>query len=102
MPDALVPLIESCLAKDPADRPTPDRLMQLLCTDAPMTLPATRPTRGEALPETVPGARIPAQRQPVRAETAARAETTHVRARTPDAARAPAGPPPRRSCRRAP
>ncbi|MFB6538279.1 PQQ-binding-like beta-propeller repeat protein [Streptomyces noursei] len=94
VPDALVPLIESCLAKDPADRPTPDRLMQLLCTDAPMTLPATRPTRGEALPETVPGARIPAQRQPVRAETAARAETTHVRARTPDAARAPAGPPP--------
>ncbi|WP_411128215.1 protein kinase domain-containing protein [Streptomyces sp. x-19] len=94
VPDALVPLIESCLAKDPADRPTPDRLMQLLRTDAPMTLPATRPTRGEALPETVPGARIPAQRQPVRAETAARAETTHVRARTPDAARAPAGPPP--------
>ncbi|MFJ5595477.1 PQQ-binding-like beta-propeller repeat protein [Streptomyces noursei] len=94
VPDALVPLIESCLAKDPADRPTPDRLMQLLCTDAPMTLPATRPTRGEALPETVPGARIPAQRQPVRTETAARAETTHVRARTPDAARAPAGPPP--------
>ncbi|MFB6570232.1 protein kinase domain-containing protein [Streptomyces noursei] len=94
VPDALVPLIESCLAKDPADRPTPDRLMQLLCTDAPMTLPATRPTRGEALPETVPGARIPAQRQPVRAETAARAEATHVRARTPDAARAPAGPPP--------
>ncbi|MFB6607546.1 PQQ-binding-like beta-propeller repeat protein [Streptomyces noursei] len=94
VPDALVPLIESCLAKDPADRPTPDRLMQLLCTDAPMTLPATRPTRGEALPETVPGARIPAQRQPVRAETAARAETTHVRVRTPDAARAPAGPPP--------
>ncbi|MER7989670.1 serine/threonine-protein kinase [Streptomyces noursei] len=94
VPDALVPLIESCLAKDPADRPTPDRLMQLLCTDAPMTLPATRPTRGEALPETVPGARIPAQRQPVRAEAAARAEATHVRARTPDAARAPAGPPP--------
>ncbi|MEU2365544.1 PQQ-binding-like beta-propeller repeat protein [Streptomyces noursei] len=94
VPDALVPPIESCLAKDPADRPTPDRLMQLLCTDAPMTLPATRPTRGEALPETVPGARIPAQRQPVRTETAARAETTHVRARTPDAARAPAGPPP--------
>ncbi|WP_275463542.1 serine/threonine-protein kinase [Streptomyces noursei] len=94
VPDALVSLIESCLAKDPADRPTPDRLMQLLCTDAPMTLPATRPTRGEALPETVPGARIPAQRQPVSAETAARAETTHVRARTPDAARAPADPAP--------
>ncbi|BDM73037.1 serine/threonine protein kinase [Streptomyces nigrescens] len=35
VPRELVPLIESCLAKDPADRPTPDALMELLRTDAP-------------------------------------------------------------------
>ncbi|WP_030814812.1 serine/threonine-protein kinase [Streptomyces sp. NRRL S-337] len=35
VPRELVPLIESCLAKDPADRPTPDALMELLQTDAP-------------------------------------------------------------------
>ncbi|MEK2478124.1 MULTISPECIES: serine/threonine-protein kinase [Streptomyces] len=90
VPEELVPLVGSCLAKDPADRPTPDRLMQLLHTDAPMTLPATRPAPGEALPQTVQGTRIPVQRQPIRAEaTPPRAETTHVRARTPDVARAP-------------
>ncbi|MYT33530.1 MULTISPECIES: PQQ-binding-like beta-propeller repeat protein [unclassified Streptomyces] len=90
VPDALVPLVESCLAKDPADRPTPDRLMQLLRTDAPMTLPADVASPGEALPETVTGTRIPAPRQPVRAEsTPPRAETTHVRARTPDVSRNP-------------
>ncbi|WP_438486611.1 protein kinase domain-containing protein [Streptomyces sp. S186] len=90
VPDELVPLVESCLAKDPADRPTPDRLMQLLCTDAPMTLPADLASHGEALPETVTGTRIPAPWQPVRAEsTPPRAETTHVRARTPDVSRNP-------------
>ncbi|UZJ30172.1 serine/threonine-protein kinase [Streptomyces endophytica] len=35
VPRELVPLIESCLAKEPADRPTPDALMELLRTDAP-------------------------------------------------------------------
>ncbi|MFI1205527.1 PQQ-binding-like beta-propeller repeat protein [Streptomyces sp. NPDC020883] len=94
VPDELVPLVGSCLAKDPADRPTPDRLMQLLRTDAPMTLPADVASRGEALPETVTGTRIPAPRRPVRAEsTPPRAETTHVRARMPDASPAPAAPP---------
>ncbi|MCK7627328.1 PQQ-binding-like beta-propeller repeat protein [Streptomyces sp. RS10V-4] len=87
VPDALVPLVAGCLAKDPADRPTPGRLMELLRTDAPMTLPAAARPPGGALPETVPGAvRVPAQRQP------ARAETTHVRARTPGPAAAPADP----------
>ncbi|MGW3014015.1 protein kinase domain-containing protein [Streptomyces sp. NPDC001219] len=35
VPEELVPLVESCLAKDPADRPTPDALMELLRTDVP-------------------------------------------------------------------
>ena len=32
VPDELLPLIERCLAKDPADRPTPDALMSVLRT----------------------------------------------------------------------
>jgi len=39
VPAELAPLIESCLAKDPADRPTPDALMELLRTDAPPGAP---------------------------------------------------------------
>ncbi|MGY5129554.1 protein kinase domain-containing protein [Streptomyces nigrescens] len=39
VPAELVPLVESCLAKDPADRPTPDALMELLRTDAPADVP---------------------------------------------------------------
>ncbi|MFD5399390.1 PQQ-binding-like beta-propeller repeat protein [Streptomyces sp. NPDC127097] len=39
VPPELVPLVESCLAKDPADRPTPDALMKLLRTDAPAEAP---------------------------------------------------------------
>ncbi|WP_411137066.1 protein kinase domain-containing protein [Streptomyces sp. C10] len=39
VPPELVPLVESCLAKDPADRPTPDALMELLRTDAPADVP---------------------------------------------------------------
>ncbi|MEW1656961.1 MULTISPECIES: protein kinase domain-containing protein [unclassified Streptomyces] len=92
VPAELVPLVESCLAKDPARRPTPDRLMQLLCTDAPMTVPADLVPAADAIPDTVPGdTRVPGPRQPLRAESdPPRAETTHVRARTPDAARVPA------------
>ncbi|WP_435604787.1 protein kinase domain-containing protein [Streptomyces sp. bgisy130] len=113
VPPELVPLVESCLAKDPADRPTPDALMKLLRTDAPRR--ADVPVGGlvgglvgGALPE----GRIPEQRQaerdgpepdrpeqpqPVRAEaTPPPAETTHVRARTPverpDGAVLPTGP----------
>jgi outer membrane protein assembly factor BamB len=158
VPRELVPLVESCLAKDPADRPTPDALMELLRTDVP-TQPHIAPlhellawTRGgpaedgpaEGTPAeggpvgngpvgdgpvgdgpvgdgptdsrgatdrtgaadgagatdgagAAPGPagspaagpvrqpRVPGQRQPVRDRTAAaRAEDTHVRARTPD------------------
>ncbi|MFC9232472.1 PQQ-binding-like beta-propeller repeat protein [Streptomyces decoyicus] len=86
VPTELVPLIESCLAKDPADRPTPGALMEQLRTDAP----ADGAPRDMAPAEVrIPEQRRPVQRQPeppapVRAETAPpRAETTHVRAPVP-------------------
>ncbi|MEW2439224.1 PQQ-binding-like beta-propeller repeat protein [Streptomyces caniferus] len=45
VPPELVPLVESCLAKDPADRPTPGALMELLRTGPPHDAPL-----GAALP----------------------------------------------------
>ncbi|MGW7492019.1 serine/threonine-protein kinase [Streptomyces sp. NPDC054786] len=100
VPEELAPLIESCLAKNPADRPTPDALMELLRTDAPDGEPLgaafgaplgaarTDPaSSGSALPDV----RIPEQRRPVRAAAAPpRAETTHVRVPAP--AESPTGP----------
>lgn len=58
VPAELVPLVESCLAKDPADRPTPGTLMELLRRDAPPGAPPGAPlgaalTAG-ALPESAP------------------------------------------------
>ncbi|AOP50454.1 protein kinase domain-containing protein [Streptomyces lydicus] len=97
VPQELTPLIEDCLAKDPADRPTPDALMTRLRRDAPdagpLTLPAgaTAEMPGGAAPGAV---RIPEQRQPVRAE-AARAP-----AGVPPEAPAPAAPRPRFARRR--
>ncbi|MCF3146135.1 serine/threonine-protein kinase [Streptomyces platensis] len=64
VPPELVPLVESCLAKDPADRPTPDALMQLLRTDAPHR--ADVPVgglMGGPVGDAVPEVRIPEQRQ---------------------------------------
>ncbi|MFI5522386.1 PQQ-binding-like beta-propeller repeat protein [Streptomyces platensis] len=60
VPAQLVPLVESCLAKDPADRPTPDALMELLRTDTPDR--AGVPIGGLA-GGTAPEVRIPEQRQ---------------------------------------
>lgn len=70
VPEELAPLIDGCLAKDPADRPTPDALMELLRTHAPAD---TRPP-------------APAERA---AAASSRPETTHVRAAAPEN---PAGP----------
>ncbi|MFF4607664.1 serine/threonine-protein kinase [Streptomyces sp. NPDC001339] len=88
VPEELAPLIGSCLAKDPSDRPTPGELMELLRTDA---MPPAAPTPGtdttpgtdatfgtdatpgtgatpgtDAMPgaDAMPDVRIPAQRQP--------------------------------------
>ncbi|MFG2893756.1 PQQ-binding-like beta-propeller repeat protein [Streptomyces sp. NPDC048248] len=117
VPPELAPLIESCLAKHPEDRPTPDALMARLHSDTPTEVHdrlhaelldelhararggATSgpgedrpggPGAGEVLSGTdgavEEAARIPGQRQPVRAESAPpRAEATHVRARMPGA-----------------
>ncbi|RXS83876.1 serine/threonine protein kinase [Streptomyces sp. TM32] len=99
VPEELAPLIESCLAKDPADRPTPDALMELLRTAAaedgarPAAVPVGAPLPGEASGSAPPDAPIPGQPQPVRSRaTPPRAETTHVRAPVPPApaARRPA------------
>ncbi|QHC26112.1 protein kinase domain-containing protein [Streptomyces sp. GS7] len=114
VPEELVPLVESCLAKDPADRPTPGALMELLRTDTSTAVPATLPmpptdTGVDTERGTDPGAvaaasastgtgtgtgtRIPGQRQPVRdASAPPRAEATHVRARTPELSTAPEPP----------
>ncbi|SEB80678.1 Serine/threonine protein kinase [Streptomyces sp. 2224.1] len=63
VPTELVPLIESCLAKDPADRPTPGALMELLRTDAPRSAPLGAPPGtplGVALPTgTLSGGSVP-------------------------------------------
>ncbi|WP_327688627.1 serine/threonine-protein kinase [Streptomyces tubercidicus] len=90
VPEELVPLVESCLAKDPGDRPTPDGLMELLRTDTPLNVPIGGRVPGGALPEgalpegafpgdvttgdvttggatpdgLAPAARLPEQRQP--------------------------------------
>ncbi|TJZ42721.1 serine/threonine protein kinase [Streptomyces piniterrae] len=110
VPAELAPLIESCLAKDPADRPTPDALMKQLHTDLPTEVqqqvqhwpgagfdaPGSAPSGADAPDDTgagsvpcapIPGQLIPGQRRPVRAEsTPPRAEATHVRVVTPPAA----------------
>ncbi|WP_235450855.1 serine/threonine-protein kinase, partial [Streptomyces sioyaensis] len=99
VPEELAPLIEGCLAKDPADRPTPDALMELLRTASFGETPlggaplGGAPLGGAPLGEAPPGAAsgsappnapIPGQRQPIRAgATPPRAETTHVRAPVP-------------------
>lgn len=100
VPEELAPLIESCLAKNPEDRPTPGELMELLHTELhtelnlelpalPMAPHGNRPSA--ASPSPLTAAHIPGQRKPVspeftppHAEPAApsRAATTHVRART--------------------
>ncbi|MBM4794258.1 PQQ-binding-like beta-propeller repeat protein [Streptomyces sioyaensis] len=90
VPEELAPLIESCLAKDPADRPTPDALMELLRTAAaedgarPAAESVGAQLPGEASGSAPPDAPIPGQPQPVRSSaTPPRAETTHVRAPVP-------------------
>ncbi|WP_432001695.1 protein kinase domain-containing protein [Streptomyces sioyaensis] len=99
VPEELAPLIESCLAKDPADRPTPDALMELLRTAAaedgarPAAVSVGARLPGEASGSAPPNALVPGQPQPVRSRaTPPRAETTHVRAPVPPdaAARRPA------------
>ncbi|UNO40578.1 protein kinase [Streptomyces sp. MST-110588] len=109
VPQELEPLIRSCLAKDPADRPTPDALMKLLHTDVPTEVYAEpfpdflakAAPAAPAAPETTPGkavARVPETRAPEAdgpetngAAAGGRDAATHVRGSgTPDTG--PAGP----------
>ncbi|MER6450970.1 serine/threonine-protein kinase [Streptomyces venezuelae] len=78
LPTALVPVVESCLAKDPADRPTPDTLISDLRA---LAYPTSEDTR----------AFIPRPREPDRLE-----EATHRRDRIAAGRPAPAAPAPRR------
>ncbi|MGW7576771.1 protein kinase domain-containing protein [Streptomyces sp. NPDC054765] len=107
VPTELVSLIESCLAKDPADRPTPGALMELLRTDAPQGAPPGPPLGaplgaplgvplgaplGRPLPDgALPELRIPEQRQPEQRQP--EQKTTQVRAPAPVASPTDAGPP---------
>ncbi|MFJ9848735.1 serine/threonine-protein kinase [Streptomyces sp. NPDC101150] len=85
VPQELAPLIESCLAKDPEDRPTPGELMELLHTEIHTELDLGLPPvpTASGRPPVSASARIPAQRQPAGTDPAlSPAEATHVRART--------------------
>ncbi|MFJ5803906.1 serine/threonine-protein kinase [Streptomyces decoyicus] len=59
VPAELVPLVESCLAKDPADRPTPGALMELLRTDAPHGAPPGAPLDAALTGGVLPGSALP-------------------------------------------
>ncbi|MEV4973437.1 serine/threonine-protein kinase [Streptomyces scopuliridis] len=90
VPEWLLPLITRCLAKEPADRPTPDEMVAAL---RPSSVPGTggRPGaegRHGARPGARPGARtsslgasplVPAQRGPDPAESADPDPATHAR-----------------------
>ncbi|MGW6984800.1 serine/threonine-protein kinase [Streptomyces sp. NPDC054932] len=80
LPTALMPVVEHCLAKDPAERPTPDALISELRA---LAYPTSEDTR----------AFIPRPRRPQRVE-----ESTHRRDRI-IAPPAPAPAPPRRRAR---
>ncbi|MFE3825000.1 protein kinase [Streptomyces sp. NPDC059092] len=62
VPERIVPLISRCLAKDPAERPTPDEVMSALRPSDPASYDLRGPYGARAL--------VPAQRGPVPAETA--------------------------------
>ncbi|WP_030023588.1 protein kinase domain-containing protein [Streptomyces monomycini] len=87
VPEELAPLIRTCLAKRPSDRPTPDVLMRMLHTEGPVEPHDGVLTGGPAAEE----ARVPAQRQPARVVSAPVPAVpvdhadTHVRARRPEA-----------------
>ncbi|MFD7122551.1 serine/threonine-protein kinase [Streptomyces sp. NPDC059922] len=76
VPETLLPLITRCLAKEPADRPTPDEMMAAL-------RPSSAPGAGalHRARRSSPGASplVPAQRGPAPAENADPDPATHAR-----------------------
>ncbi|MFJ8000291.1 protein kinase [Streptomyces sp. NPDC096310] len=97
VPERMVPLISRCLAKDPAERPTPDEVMSALRAADPA--PGSAPDAGRPGAYDLRGpygarALVPAQRGPVPAETAGSGSgsvpTNHARgAATVPSARSP-------------
>ncbi|MFJ9027776.1 PQQ-binding-like beta-propeller repeat protein [Streptomyces sp. NPDC102274] len=76
VPEKLLPLITRCLAKDPADRPTPDEMMAAL---RPSSVPGTDARPGARLSSPGASPLVPAQRGPVPAENADPDPATHTR-----------------------
>ncbi|MFI0262037.1 PQQ-binding-like beta-propeller repeat protein [Streptomyces sp. NPDC017056] len=79
VPEDLAPLIRTCLAKRPADRPTPDMLMRLLSTELPTEVheEAAQEAAAYAGPPAAAEAVVPAQV----AAPPGQDGTTHVRGR---------------------
>ncbi|MFI0240569.1 serine/threonine-protein kinase [Streptomyces sp. NPDC016845] len=50
VPVALRPVVETCLAKSPAQRPTPEQVLEALATPVPTVTPATAPDVRPPLP----------------------------------------------------
>ncbi|WP_129767924.1 serine/threonine-protein kinase [Streptomyces sp. L-9-10] len=76
VPEKLLPLITRCLAKEPADRPTPDEMMAAL---RPSSAPGTDTRHRARLSSPGASPLVPAQRGPDPAENADPDPATHAR-----------------------
>ncbi|MFJ2672609.1 serine/threonine-protein kinase [Streptomyces sp. NPDC087525] len=76
VPEKLLPLITGCLAKEPADRPTPDEMMAAL---RPSSVPGTDTRHRARLSSPGASPLVPAQRLPDPAENADPDPATHAR-----------------------
>ncbi|MEF2528492.1 MULTISPECIES: serine/threonine-protein kinase [Streptomyces] len=96
VPEGLRQVVAACLAKDPAERPTPSALLDLLTADgsaAPADSPAPGWTPTVSAPATPPPAAVPASLAPQTPPPASLAPRTPppLPAQAPGAQHAPAG-----------